>query len=94
MELGTANCICNLVATQGDGTPFSPDSFQEEDVVELCVGLGQAHPEGVLWLSDTKMVLMFQSGSEMMAVIHFLLWPWFGMINPLSSVSTHLQVHR
>ena len=45
-----ANCICILVATHGDGTLFSHDSFQEEDLVELCMGLGQAHLEGVLWI--------------------------------------------
>ena len=28
------NHICILVATRGDGTPFSWDSFQEEDLVE------------------------------------------------------------
>ena len=33
-EHETVNCICILVATHGDGTPFSPDSFQEEDLVE------------------------------------------------------------
>ena len=68
-QLEIVNCICILVATQGDGTPFSPDSFQEEDMVELCIGLGQAHPEVVLWLLNTKMVLMFQSGSKIMAVM-------------------------
>ena len=46
-----ANWICILVATQGDGTPLCPTSFKEEDVVELCIGLGQEHPEGVLQLS-------------------------------------------
>ena len=58
-EHKTVNCICILVATHGNGTPFSQDSFQEEDLVELCMGLGQTHQEGVLWLSETKEVLMF-----------------------------------
>ena len=35
-----ANHICILVATHGNGTLFSHDSFQEEDLVELCMGLG------------------------------------------------------
>ena len=35
------NHICILVATQGNGIPFPHDSFQEEDLVELCVGLGR-----------------------------------------------------
>ena len=42
------NHICTLVATHGKGTPFPHDSFQEEDLVEFCMGLGQAHLEGVL----------------------------------------------
>ena len=33
------NHICILVATQGNGTLFPHDSFKEEDLVELCVGL-------------------------------------------------------
>ena len=44
-KLEIMNHICILAATQSDGTHFCPDSFQEEDMVELCVGLGQAHPE-------------------------------------------------
>ena len=58
-EHETANHICILVATQGNGTPFPHDSFQEEDVVELCMGFGQENLEGVLWLSKTKAVLAF-----------------------------------
>ena len=54
-----ANQICILVATQCNGTPLCPTSFGEEDVVKMCIGLGQEHPEGVLWLSDTQMVLAF-----------------------------------
>ena len=54
-----ANCICILVATLGDGTPFPHNSFLEEDLVELCVGLGKAHQEGVLQLLETEAVLMF-----------------------------------
>ena len=49
------NCICILIATHGDGTVFSHNSFQEEDLVrKLCVGLGQAHLEGVLQISVTE----------------------------------------
>ena len=43
------NQICIPVATQGDGTPLCPSLLNiEEDAVELCIGLGQEHPEGVL----------------------------------------------
>ena len=69
-ELQIVNHICILAATQGDGTLFHPNSFQEEDLFKLCIGLGQAHPEGVLWLLDTKTVLSFWSGSEMVAMTH------------------------
>ena len=54
-----ANHICILVATCVDGTLFSPDSFQEEDLIELCMGLGQAHLEGVLQILQTEAVLAF-----------------------------------
>ena len=64
------NCIRILAATKGNGTPFCPNSFQEKDMVKLCIGLGQAHQEGVLQLSNTEMVLVFWSGSEMMAAMH------------------------
>ena len=58
-ENDIVNHMCILAATQGKGTLFHSNSFQEEDIVELCIGLGQAHPEDVLQLSDTKMVLAF-----------------------------------
>ena len=69
-ELKITNCTCILVATQGNSTLFHPNSFQEEDIVQLCIGLSQVHVEGVLQLSDTKTVLTFQSSSEMLAVMH------------------------
>ena len=34
-----ANWICVLVATWGDGTLFSPTSFREDNVIELCIEL-------------------------------------------------------
>ena len=42
-ELEIVNWICVLVATQGDGILFSPDSFQEEEAIKLCIGLGQVY---------------------------------------------------
>ena len=53
-EIEIANCIYVLAATQADGTPFHPDSFQEEDIVKLCIGVGQVHPKGMLWFLDTR----------------------------------------
>ena len=40
-EYKIANCICILVATHWQCIPFSHESLHEEDLVELCVGLGQ-----------------------------------------------------
>ena len=69
-ELG--NSIYILVATHGNGTLFSHDSFQKEDVIELYLDLGQAHPEGLLQISETKALLAFQSTTEMTAVMCLL----------------------
>ena len=62
-----ATWICILITTWGDGSPLDPTSFGEEDAIGLCVGLGQEHPEGVLWVSDAKNLLAFSSGPSMMA---------------------------
>ena len=61
--------ICILIASQGDDTPLDPTSFREEDAIKLCVGLGQEHLEGVLWVSDAKIVLVFSSDPSMMAAL-------------------------
>ena len=59
---------------------MDPTSFREEDATELCIGLGQEHPEGVLQLLDTETVLAFSSGSNMMAALcHFAVaMNWYG----------------
>ena len=41
------NCICILAATQGNGTPLHPNSFQEKHS-QVVLGLGQVHPKDVL----------------------------------------------
>ena len=56
-------------ATQGDGTLLGPNSFKEQDVVKLWIGLGQEHPDGLLQLSDTEVVQAFQSDTNVMAVM-------------------------
>ena len=38
------NHMCVLAIAKGDGTPFDATSIQEEDIVELCVEVGQVHP--------------------------------------------------
>ena len=39
------NCMCVLAIARVDGTPLDATSIQEEDIVELCVEVGQAHPK-------------------------------------------------
>ena len=53
-----------LVSTQGDCTPLDPSSFREEDRIELCMGLGQEHLDGVLWILNTETFLAFSSGPK------------------------------
>ena len=81
-----ANHICILVATHGNGTPFSPDSFQEEDLVELCMGLGQAHPDGVLWILETEVLLTFQLPPKWQLQCISWVQPQHGMVNLSDSI--------
>ena len=41
------NQICILVAPQGNGTLLGSSSFREQDMVKLCIRVGQEHPKGV-----------------------------------------------
>ena len=69
-DIYKGNWICVLVATRGDGTPLCPTSFKEEDMVKLCIRLGQEYSEGALQLWDTEVVLAFQHNTDMMDVMH------------------------
>ena len=53
------NPMCVLAIARGDGTPFAFGTLQEENIVELCVKVGQAHPKGVLQISVTELVIAF-----------------------------------
>ena len=55
-----------LAIARGDGTLFDANSLKE-DIVELCVEVGQAHTKGVLQLSVTELAIAFQSSEEMLA---------------------------
>ena len=68
-----ANCICVLIIARGDGTLFDANSLQEEDIVELCVGMGQAHPDDMLWLMGMESVMAFQSSKEILATAHLII---------------------
>ena len=58
-----------FITTQCDGTLLDPTSFREEDVIELCVGLGQEHLKGVLQASDTETIIAFPSSPSMTAAL-------------------------
>ena len=62
------NHMCVPVLARGDSTLFNATSKQEEDIVELCVDVGQTHCKGVLCLSVTELVFLFPSNNEMMAM--------------------------
>ena len=64
-----ANHICVLTITRDDGTPFDTDSLWKEDILELCINLGQAHPKGMLWLLAMELVVTFQSSEDMLATV-------------------------
>ena len=49
-----------------------PSYFREEDLVELCVGICQEHPEYVPKLSDSDVVQRFKHESKMMATTCYL----------------------
>ena len=65
-EVELLNHMCVLVLTWGDGTPFNGTSIQEEDIIEICIQLGQTHPKGVLWHSVVELVILFHSTDEML----------------------------
>ena len=64
---GLLNCMCVLTIAMADGTPFDAGSLQGENIVELCVEVGQAHPKGVLWVLVMELVIAFQFSKEMLA---------------------------
>ena len=69
-EVELLNCMFVLVLTRGDGTPFDAISIQEEEIMELCIELGQTHPEDVLWYSVADLVVLFHSADKMLVMAH------------------------
>ena len=96
-ETELLNQMCVLVLTRGDCTPFNTTSIQEEDIIDLCVEMGQTHPEGVLWFWWLNQSFCF--------VLVMKCWlqhvesskSWFCMKNPLGFVllppTTHLRAY-
>ena len=62
------NHMCALAIARGDGTLLDATFILEEDIFELCVKVGQVHPEGVLLLLVTELIIVFQSSEEMLAM--------------------------
>ena len=62
--------MCILVFTRSNGTPFEVTSIQEEDIIEISIQLGHAHPKGVICYSVIKSVMLFHSTDEMLAAPH------------------------
>ena len=58
--------MCVLVLTRSNVTPFDATSIQEEDIMELCIQLGQTHPKGVLQYLAGESVILFHSMDEML----------------------------
>ena len=60
--------LCNhmyiLLLTRGDGRRFDATSIQEEDI-KICIWLEHTHPEGVLWYSTVKSVMLFHCTDDM-----------------------------
>ena len=57
--------MCMFIVMRKDGTPFDTTSVSEEDILEICVTLGHAHPLGVIWHLATESVALFHMTEEM-----------------------------
>ena len=68
-EVELLDCMCVLVLTRSNGTLFDATSIQEEDIIKLCIPLGQTHPEGVLQYSAAESVVLFHSTDEMLVMV-------------------------
>ena len=63
-EIELLNWMCVLVLTRGNESQFDATSIQEENIIQLCIEMGQTHPEGVLQFLVTESVVMFHSSNE------------------------------
>ena len=69
-EVELLNCMCVLALTRSNGTPFDATCIQEEDIIELCIELGQTHPKGVLQHLAMESVVLFCSANTMLVMAH------------------------
>ena len=57
--------ICMFIVTRKDGTLLDVTSVSEEDIVVICMTLGNAHPLGVLQYLVMESVALFCTTEEM-----------------------------
>ena len=69
-EVELLNHMCVLVLTRSNGTLFDATSMWEENIIELCIQLGQTHPKGVLQYLAAELVVLFHSADEMLVAVH------------------------
>ena len=62
--------MCVITLTKWDGTPFDVTSLQEEDIMEICIWLGHAHPLGMLHYTTSESIVLFHSAKEMQWATH------------------------
>ena len=79
------NCMCVLVLTRNDGTPFNAASIWKEDIIELCDQLGQTYPEDVLWYLVAELVVLFHSMEKMWVTVH-------GVIKATALCKEHIRL--
>ena len=65
-----SNCMCIFVLTRGDDTPFDASSIQEEDIIKIGIWFGHTPPEGVLWYSAIKLVMLFHTLDKLQVMMH------------------------
>ena len=69
-EVALLNYMGVMVLTRSNSTLFHATSIQEEDIIELCIQLGQTHPKGVLQYLVTESVVLFCCPDEMLVMVH------------------------
>ena len=65
-----SNYMCLFILTNGEGTLFNASSILEKDIIKICIQLGHTHPEGVLWYSTIKSVMLFHTADELQIAVH------------------------
>ena len=80
------NCMCVPAIARDDGTPFDAASVQEEDIIELCVEVGWAHPMVCYGHWQQNQLLCFDPARKSWPWHIWSSRPWLGMKNLLNSI--------